>query len=111
MIGIRLFGRLRGCTKDNLILFLLAAFASLLLGCSSAYYGTMEKLGYPKRDLMVNRVESARDAQQDAKEEFQSALEKFKTVVKFEGGTLEEKYDELKSAYAPLRLHCMRKTC
>ena len=38
-----------------------------LMGCSSAYYGTMEKLGYPKRDLMVSRVESARDAQQEAK--------------------------------------------
>jgi uroporphyrinogen-III decarboxylase len=59
----------------------------------------MEKLGYPKRDLMVNRVESARDAQQDAKEEFQSALEKFRTVVKFDGGKLEQKYDELKTAY------------
>jgi hypothetical protein len=44
-----------------------------LLGCSSAYYGTMEKLGYHRRDLMVNRVESARDAQDDAKEEFESA--------------------------------------
>ena len=42
-----------------------------LVGCSSAYYGTMEKLGYHKRDLMVSRVESARDAQQDAKEEFE----------------------------------------
>ena len=35
-----------------------------LMGCSSAYYGTMEKLGYHKRDLMVSRVEAARDAQQ-----------------------------------------------
>jgi hypothetical protein len=33
----------------------------------------MEKLGYHRRDLMVNRVESARDAQDDAKEEFESA--------------------------------------
>ena len=69
-----------------------------LLGCSSAYYGTMEKLGYHKRDLMVNRVESARDAQEDAKKEFQSALEKFSSVLQFDGGTLENKYDQLKSA-------------
>ncbi|MDH4362192.1 MAG: DUF2959 domain-containing protein, partial [Nitrospirota bacterium] len=27
----------------------------------------MEKLGYPKRDLMVSDVEKARDAQQEAK--------------------------------------------
>jgi Skp family chaperone for outer membrane proteins len=85
--------------KHRLHLFMLGAIAALLLGCSSAYYGTMEKLGYHKRDLMVNRVESARDAQEDAKQEFQSALEKFRTVVKFDGGTLEQKYDELKTAY------------
>ena len=70
-----------------------------LMGCSSAYYGTMEKLGYHKRDLMVSRVEEARDAQQDAKEQFESALEKFSSVLQFDGGKLEDKYDQLKSAY------------
>jgi hypothetical protein len=83
----------------SFIQLFVGTICTLLLGCSSAYYGTMEKLGYPKRDLMVNRVESARDAQQDAKEEFESALEKFRTVVNFEGGALEKKYDELKTAY------------
>ncbi len=78
---------------------LLVTVTALVLGCSSAYYGTLEKLGYPKRDLMVNRVESARDAQQDAKEEFESALEKFKSVLNFDGGALEEKYNQLKTAY------------
>ena len=86
-------------TKYRLNLVSLATVSALLLACSAAYYGTMEKLGYPKRELLVNRVETARDAQQDAKEEFQSALEKFKTVVNFDGGALEKKYDELKSAY------------
>jgi ABC-type transporter Mla subunit MlaD len=70
-----------------------------LMGCSSAYYGTMEKLGYHKRDLMVDRVESAKDAQEDAKEQFKSALEKFSSVLKVDGGKLEEKYDQLKTAY------------
>lgn len=70
-----------------------------LSGCETAYYGTMEKLGYHKRDLMVNRVESARDAQQDAKDQFESALEKFTSVLQFDGGMLEEKYDQLKAAY------------
>ena len=86
-------------TKYRLNLVSIATVSALLLACSAAYYGTMEKLGYPKRELLVNRVETARDAQQDAKEEFQSALEKFKTVVNFDGGALEKKYDELKSAY------------
>ncbi len=68
-------------------------------GCETAYYGTMEKMGYHKRDLMVNRVESARDAQEDAKDQFESALEKFSSVLQFDGGDLEDKYDQLKSAY------------
>jgi hypothetical protein len=34
-----------------------------LAGCSSAYYSTLEKVGIHKRDLMVSRVEDARDAQ------------------------------------------------
>jgi ABC-type transporter Mla subunit MlaD len=70
-----------------------------LMGCSSAYYGTMEKLGYHKRDLMVDRVEAAKVAQEDAKEQFKSALEKFSSVLKVDGGELEEKYDQLKTAY------------
>ena len=78
---------------------LIVATLILLMGCSSAYYGTMEKLGYHKRDLMVNRVESARDAQQEAKEQFESALEKFSHVLKVDGGELEEKYEQLKTAY------------
>lgn len=85
--------------KLRLNLVLIGTLSILVLGCSSAYYGTLEKLGYPKRDLMVNRVESARDAQQDAKEEFESALEKFKSVLNFDGGELEEKYNQLKAAY------------
>ena len=78
---------------------MIVATSLLLMGCSAAYYGTMEKLGYHKRDLMVSRVESARDAQQEAKEQFESALEKFSSVLKVDGGKLEEKYDQLKSEY------------
>jgi len=71
----------------------------VLAGCSSAYYGTLEKVGIHKRDLMVDRVEDARDAQEDAKEQFQSALEQFTSVVEFKGGDLEKKYNELNDSY------------
>ena len=71
----------------------------LLTGCQSAYYGTMEKLGYHKRDLLVDRVEEARDSQQAAKEQFQTALEQFSSVVNFEGGDLEKKYRKLNREY------------
>jgi hypothetical protein len=48
-----------------------------------------------KRDILVNRVKDARESQQKGKEEFKDALERFKTVVATEGGTLEEKYNAL----------------
>ena len=73
--------------------FLLAAL--LLAGCSSAYYGTMEKLGVHKRDIMVDRVVAARDAQAEAKEQFLTAMEQFKGVVAFQGGDLEREYHKL----------------
>ena len=71
------------------------ALAAVLGGCSTAYYGAMEKIGIDKREIMVDRVEAARDSQQDAKEQFVSALEQFKSVVNFEGGDLERQYNRL----------------
>jgi hypothetical protein len=67
----------------------------VLTSCQTAYYAAMEKLGYPKRDLLVSRVQQARDSQQAAKEQFQSALERYRTVINFRGGELEAKYNEL----------------
>ncbi len=66
-------------------------------GCKSTYYSTMEKFGYHKRDLLVDRVQDARDAQEQAKEQFQSALEQFTAVVGYEGGELEKTYKRLKN--------------
>src|ERR687885_1968611 len=65
---------------------LLVLAVLVLASCQTAYYATMEKLGYPKRDLLVSRVQQARDSQQAAKEQFQSALERFRAVVNFRGG-------------------------
>lgn len=36
-------------------------------GCSGLYYSAMEQVGVHKRDIMVERVKSARDAQENAK--------------------------------------------
>lgn len=66
-----------------------------LSGCSGLYFNALEQLGYAKRDLLVKRVKDARDSQEEAKEEFKSALEEFTVVLGFEGGTLEEKYEKL----------------
>lgn len=77
-----------------------ASLSLVFLGaCSSAYYKTMEGLGIEKRDILVDRVESARDAQDDAGEQFVSALEQFRAVVNFDGGDLEKMYDRLNGEY------------
>ena len=73
----------------------LAALA-LLAACSSAYYATLESFGVEKRDILVDRIEEGRDAQQDAKQEFLSALQAFKATTGFDGGGLEDVYDRLK---------------
>ncbi len=71
----------------------------MFVGCKSIYYGTMETFGYEKREILVDRVESARDKQEDAKQQFTSALEQFKSVVDFDGGDLEAMYKQLDRGY------------
>ena len=85
--------------KSKLILTISLCLLWLLAGCESTYYKTMETMGYHKRDIMVDRVQDARDAQEQAKEQFESALEKFSSVLGFKGGDLEDKYEQLKAAY------------
>ncbi|WP_207263341.1 DUF2959 domain-containing protein [Desulfovibrio sp. Huiquan2017] len=77
------------------------AFLSLFFayGCSKAYYSTMESMGYDKREILSDRVENARESQKDAKEQFASALEQFKSVVNFDGGKLQEVYEDLNGEY------------
>ncbi len=67
--------------------------------CSSAYYGTLEKFGVHKRDVMVDRVGDARNAQEEARDQFQSAFEQFSSVVEVDGGDLERQYKTLNAAY------------
>ena len=83
--------------KDLRLLVLLLVATASTVGCRSVYYGTMEKLGWHKRDILVDRVEKARDSQEEAKDQFQTALERFSEVLNYQGGALEEKYKELKA--------------
>ncbi|WP_440903491.1 DUF2959 domain-containing protein [Catenovulum sp. SX2] len=70
-----------------------------LSACQSAYYSAMEKVGYHKRDILVDRVEDVQQAQQDAQQEFKSALEQFQSVVQFDGGELQAHYQKLNDEY------------
>ena len=81
--------------------YLLAILLSLttLTGCQSAYYSAMEQVGIHKREIMVDRVEEANEAQQEAQEQFTSALDALKAVTQFDGGDLETVYNQINDQY------------
>ena len=70
-----------------------------LTACQSAYYGTMEKFGVEKRDILVDRVDDARDSQTEAQQEFRSAFERLDEMLNIEGGELEKTYNALNDDY------------
>lgn len=78
-------------------LTLIAAF--MLGSCQFMYYGAMEKVGIEKRDILVDRVDNAREAQEEAKEQFSSALNKFIAITNYSGGDLEAQYNLLMDEY------------
>lgn len=81
--------------KQVYLPFILTVTTFFIVSCQTVYFKTMEKFGYHKRDILVDRVQDASDAQQEAKDQFKSALERFSSVVNFKGGELKEKYDKL----------------
>jgi chromosome segregation ATPase len=76
-----------------------AHFVCLLLitltGCASVQYSALEKVGIHKRDILVDRVEDARDAQTETREQLVTAYEELSALVGYEGGELEKKYERL----------------
>lgn len=88
---------MRQITTPRVIAGLMALL--FLVSCTSTYYRALESLGIEKRDILVDRVEETRDAQTDAKEQFSSALEQYRSVVNVEARDLEDVYDRLNAAY------------
>ncbi|WP_338043295.1 DUF2959 domain-containing protein [Oceanicoccus sagamiensis] len=78
---------------------LIIMLSVLLSGCESTYYSALEEVGYHKRDILIDRIEEAQEAQVEGQEQFKSALEQFKSVVNFDGGELEEVYQQLNDEY------------
>ena len=81
------------------LLSALLTTAVLLGGCQSAMYRAYESFGIEKRDILVDRVSDARDAQSKAKEQFASALDQFRSIVEVDGGELERTYDRVNAEY------------
>jgi len=82
--------------KSLLSLALLLLFTT---GCSKMYYAGMEKVGVHKRDIMVSRVKDVQESQEEAQEEFKSALEQFGSLVSIEESDLKKAYDKFSSQY------------
>jgi hypothetical protein len=64
--------------------------------CQRFYFRAVESVGHHKRDILVARVENARDGLEEAKEQFQSALDRFAELTHFDGGQLDDVYRQLK---------------
>ena len=82
-------------TSSKQMVLSVLILAALLGGCQSLYFSAMEKVGVHKRDILIDRVEDARESQQETKEQFQSALDAFMAVTNYDGGDLEATYRDL----------------
>jgi len=83
--------------KDDITSHLLAPLVRTLAArFQRFYFRARESVGHHKRDILVARVENARDGLEEAKEQFQNALEKFSALTDFDGGALEDVYRQLK---------------
>ncbi len=70
-----------------------------LAGCTSTRIELAEKFGYAKREQLADKVKAARDSQQEAKEQFESALAEFIAVTGVDVKDLESRYSRLTKEY------------
>lgn len=65
----------------------------------NVYYNARESIGDHKRAIVVSQVEQACVSLQDTRDEFQDALERFKSLVNVSETTLDHKYNLLNRQY------------
>lgn len=65
----------------------------------SAYYSARESIGEHKRDIVVAQVEQACVGLQETRDEFEDALERFKTLVCVNETSIDHKYNLLNRQY------------
>lgn len=78
---------------------LLLALSIALCGCQTVYYEAMEKMGTHKRDILVDRVEEGKEAQEEARAQFSSALDEFLAVSQVDMGDLKSAYDRIQDSF------------
>lgn len=79
--------------RTSFIVVLIGLFG--MTGCQSMKYRALESVGIEKREVLSSRVEKAADAQDEAREQFATALDQFRATVEVDGGDLERTYDRL----------------
>ena len=84
---------------SNYFKIIILSGSLLLSGCQSAYYATMEKVGVHKRDILVSRVDSANESQQEAQQQFRSILAQLSLLIDFDGGDLSTQYEAMAQQY------------
>lgn len=72
---------------------------AMLVACQTIKYEALEVVGIEKRNILASNVEQASEAQDEAGEQFQTTLERFRAVVDFDGGDLERVYRRLNRAF------------
>ena len=76
--------------------FMVVLGVAPLLGCAGTTIAVKERLGYAKREQLVDQVQDARDEQEEAREQFATTLDEFKSLTGYDGGDLEKTYNRLK---------------
>lgn len=78
---------------------LAAAALVTIAGCQTIKYEALEAVGIEKRNILESNVEAASKAQDEAGEQFATTLDRFRSVVEFDGGDLERAYRRLDREY------------
>jgi hypothetical protein len=79
------------------LLALTALFA--LTGCQNTYLAAMEQAGIPKRQILQNRVEDARQAQIKARFQFSRSLDNYRHALQAKDSSTAEQYTALEQDY------------
>jgi len=67
------------------------------------YQGRESLLGHHKRDIVVIQVDQACESLKESRDQFVDALDRFKSIVKLEESSLEQRYLHLKRRYDACR--------
>ena len=92
------YGQRRQALQMRLVRLAAVCAALALNACATVQYQALEKIGIEKRDILVDRVEDARDAQDETREELVSAYEALSELIGHDGGELEKRYKSLDRA-------------